>query len=96
MLAAGQDYAAGQLGDGRRRGGAGVRSCQFQRHCSEGCVGKVIQTMCLAAMPQVTTQQSCYLPFTRDSQPCMGKAPQHENVYVATGRDPKRAGVWSV
>lgn len=36
-------------------------------------------------MPEVTTKQSCYLPFTMDSVPCMGKAPKHDNVFVATG-----------
>lgn len=45
----------------------------------------------LAANLQVTTKQSCYLPFTRDSVPCMGKAPQHDNVFVATGH-----GCWGI
>ena len=40
---------------------------------------------------EVTTKQSCYLPFTRDSVPCMGKAPKHDNVYVATGH-----GCWGL
>lgn len=40
---------------------------------------------------EVTTKQSCYLPFTRDSVPCMGKAPKHDNVYVATGH-----GCWGI
>eukprot|EP00435_Cladocopium_sp_Y103_P043178 s1082_g12.t1 len=43
------------------------------------------------AEAEVTTKQSCYLPFTRDSVPCMGKAPKHDNVYVATGH-----GCWGI
>ncbi|CAK9104544.1 unnamed protein product [Durusdinium trenchii] len=43
------------------------------------------------AEAEVTTKQSCYLPFTRDSVPCMGKVPKHENVFVATGH-----GCWGI
>eukprot|EP00933_Yihiella_yeosuensis_P062634 TRINITY_DN65612_c0_g1_i1.p1 TRINITY_DN65612_c0_g1~~TRINITY_DN65612_c0_g1_i1.p1 ORF type:complete len:450 (+),score=103.86 TRINITY_DN65612_c0_g1_i1:83-1432(+) len=40
---------------------------------------------------EVTLKQSCYLPFTTDSVPCMGAAPGHSNAYVATGH-----GCWGI
>lgn len=40
---------------------------------------------------QVAKKQSCYLPFTRDSVPCMGRAPRYANAYVATGH-----GCWGI
>mmetsp|Transcript_61005 Transcript_61005/g.154991 ORF Transcript_61005/g.154991 Transcript_61005/m.154991 type:complete len:127 (-) Transcript_61005:74-454(-) len=40
---------------------------------------------------EIALKQSCYLPFTKDSVPCMGIVPKHSNVYVATGH-----GCWGV
>jgi len=40
---------------------------------------------------EVAVKQSCYLPFTTDSQPCMGLAPGHLNAFVATGH-----GCWGI
>jgi len=42
---------------------------------------------------EVAMKQSCYLPFTAQHMgtPCMGKVPEHENAYVATGH-----GCWGI
>jgi len=40
---------------------------------------------------EVAKKQSCYLPFTTDSLPCMGRVPGHTNTYVATGH-----GCWGI
>jgi len=40
---------------------------------------------------EIALKQSCYLPFTKDSVPCMGIVPKHANAYVATGH-----GCWGI
>lgn len=56
---------------------------------------KLVETMKLVSSEmeaaEVTTRQSCYLPFTRDGIPCMGLVPKHANAFVATGH-----GCWGI
>eukprot|EP00927_Polykrikos_kofoidii_P054288 TRINITY_DN48729_c0_g1_i1.p1 TRINITY_DN48729_c0_g1~~TRINITY_DN48729_c0_g1_i1.p1 ORF type:complete len:365 (-),score=50.57 TRINITY_DN48729_c0_g1_i1:87-1181(-) len=56
---------------------------------------RLVQTMkrvsSVMETAEVTTKQSCYLPFTPDSVPCMGLVPKHSNAYVATGH-----GCWGI
>lgn len=40
---------------------------------------------------EVAVKQSCYLPFTTDSTPCMGVVPDYNNAYIATGH-----GCWGI
>lgn len=40
---------------------------------------------------EVATQQSCYLPFTKDGLPTMGMVPDFTNTFVATGH-----GCWGI
>lgn len=40
---------------------------------------------------EVALKQSCYLPFTQDSVPCMGPVPRLSGAYVATGH-----GCWGI
>jgi len=61
----------------------------------EEVCSRLVKTMKLVSSEmeeaEVTTKQSCYLPFTTDSTPCMGPVPGYSNAYIATGH-----GCWGI